>query len=253
MNKHRVLDTALGTVTGVHVFPAGVAWLRDNKKFGLSIPTSIVRNSGNRYATAVIGDKATMLAGSILSTDYPHIATSCLITTGAVHIDSETPLVDIVIDDVTPEGLLQQLILNNLTGLGVNVEQTIDMETIRSGNLLLLRNHEVIKVDFVEKDDDSEWPYDIIHNGGNVHSVTRSGFVDYGSDEDEYDVIAILSRNTVVNENDRTDLNENAEATTATSKAAQATAALMAQAAAADEERPNIEVRARQAAQRLGC
>ena len=249
MNKHRVLDTALGTVTGVHVFPAGIAWLRDNKKFGLSIPTSIVRNSGNRYATAVIGDKATMLAGSILSTDYPHIATSCLITTGAVHIDSATPLVDIVIDDVTAEGLLQQLILNNLTGLGVNVEQTIDMETIRSGNLLLLRSHEVIKVDFVEKDDDSEWPYDIIHNEGNVHSVTRSGFADFS----EYDVIAILSRNTVVNENDRTDLNENTEATTATSKAAQATAALMAQAAAADEERPNIEVRARQAAQRLGC
>jgi hypothetical protein len=252
MNKHRVLDTTLGTVTGVHVFPAGVAWLRDNKKFGLSIPTSIVRNSGNRYATGVIGDKVTMLAGSILSTDYPHIATSCLITTGAVHIDSATPLVDIVIDDVTPEGLLRQLILNNLTGLGVNVEQTIDMETIRSGNLLLLRNHEVIKVDFVEKDDYSEWPYDIIHNGGDVHSVRQSGFVDYGSDEDEYDVIAILSRNTVVNENDRTDLNENTEATTATSKAAQATAALMAQ-AAADEERPNIEVRARQAAQRLGC
>lgn len=253
MNKHRVLDTALGTVTGVHVFPAGVAWLRDNKKFGLSIPTSIVRNSGNRYATGVIGDKATMLAGSILSTDYPHIATSCLITTGAVHIDSATPLVDIVIDDVTPEGLLQQLILNNLTGLGVNVEQTIDMETIRAGNLLLLRNNTVVKVDFVEKDNGSDWPYDVISTESDVYSVTKGGFSDSSSEEDEYDVIAILSRNTVVNENDRTDLNENTEATTATSKAAQATAALMAQAAAADEERPNIEVRARQAAQRLGC
>ena len=253
MNKHRVLDTALGTVTGVHVFPAGVAWLRDHKHLGLKIPTSIIRNSGNGYKTAVIGDKATMLAGSILSADYPHIATSCLITTGAVHIDSETPLVDINVDDVKPDDLLRQLILNNLTGLGVNVEKTIDMETIRAGNLLLLRNNTVIKVDFVEKDDDSEWPYVIIHNGGNVHSVRQSGFVDYGSEDDEYDVIAILSRNTVVNENDRTDLNENAEATTATSKAAKATAALMAQAEAANAEQPNIEVRARQAAQSIGC
>ncbi len=253
MNKHRVLDTVLGTVTGVHVFPAGVAWLRDNKKFGLSIPTSIVRNSGNRYATAVIGDKVSMLAGSILSTDYPHIATSCLITTGAVHIDSETPLVDVNIDDVTPESLLQQLIFNNLTGLGVNVEKTIDMETIRAGNLLLLRNNEVIKVDFIEKDDNSEWPYDIFHNEGNVLSVTQSGFADASGDEDEYDVIAILSRNTVVSPHDRTDLNANPQAIDATSKAAQATAALMAQAEAANAEQPNIEVRARQAAQRLGC
>lgn len=150
MNQH-IVATNPEVVNAVHVFPDAIAWAKKVRDAGLTkirIAMQVIRTSADNYNSALICDEAAIQGESILSSDYPEIATSCIITKAQVvgKYIGENPIIVDLSKTINTKELVERCIVESIRIEGVQ-PIPFNRETIKEGMVVVFRNGSIGCVD----------------------------------------------------------------------------------------------------------